>query len=600
MQAFYQNFLKKSKFPAYSEDSKFILDYFKNFEDKPEDLENAPPLVKEKEEEEPETRAIRIFKNIFNKFKKYVKSNDKNNIINDLSSKLDIIEKFVLTNRKIYIPFIGVSSAGKSTILNDIVGYKLFPESLNECTTRGIIIEYSDVVELSEMQIDSNKNYYVFNEKNKVAEGYKQVREYLESLNFRYGRSEDNFFYKVKTSIKTFDDLGFDEELKKRVLLIDLPGPDTKNNKFNCLYESERTPYEKLLLISSSFIFVNKGRAIKSTENKKILNKLYNNIQLTSSLSDNEYLKACLFVINAFSNLNENEINFTSINEDLASILFNQNDQMFETCKKEIKSCIFNARNFYYYLRESTLLKDYEALIWQFLQEYLKQDENTTITFKAQSFPKFCLKNLELKLKDLGFTNIENEIRRKQKCGDEFLNKIKEIFLNTMTTLDAKIEGNDNKIINAIANILSYVKDDNNIEQNMLAYKNSFSKEFLEKLKEQIKYSKEYKDKDYIKKLKEILKHFELFFESNRKKPDSNILEELKKIKEDFDKGLEDILFRLNFDIFFSETEKSIKDETKKQKDLVQHYLNSKKSDDEILNIVKNQMEIYLDLLQKK
>ena len=315
------------------------------------------------------------------------------------------------------------------------------------------------------MQIDSNKNYYVFNEKNKVAEGYKQVREYLESLNFRYGRSEDNFFYKVKTSIKTFDDLGFDEELKKRVLLIDLPGPDTKNNKFNCLYESERTPYEKLLLISSSFIFVNKGRAIKSTENKKILNKLYNNIQLTSSLSDNEYLKACLFVINAFSNLNENEINFTSINEDLASILFNQNEQMFETCKKEIKSCIFNARNFYYYLRESTLLKDYEALIWQFLQEYLKQDENTTITFKAQSFPKFCLKNLELKLKDLGFTNIENEIRRKQKCGDEFLNKIKEIFLNTMTTLDAKIEGNDNKIINAIANILSYVKDDNNIEQ---------------------------------------------------------------------------------------------------------------------------------------
>ena len=85
-------------------------------------------------------------------------------------------------------------------------------------------------------------------------------------------------------------------------------------------------------------VWKRKNSLRKTFENKKILNKLYNNIQLTSSLSDNEYLKACLFVINAFSNLNENEINFTSINEDLASILFNQNDQMFETCKKEIKS----------------------------------------------------------------------------------------------------------------------------------------------------------------------------------------------------------------------------------------------------------------------
>ena len=597
MKAFYQNFLKK-KFPEYSEDTKFILDYFNNFKDKSEDLEHAPPLVKEKEKEEPQTEAIKILKNIFNKLQKYVKNNDKDNIINDLSSKLDIIEKFILTNRKIYIPFIGVSSAGKSTILNDIVGYKLFPESLNECTTRGIIIEYSDIVELNEMQIDSNRNYYVFNEKNKVAEGYKQVREYLESLNARYGRSENKFFYKVKTSIKTFEDLGFDEELRKRVLLIDLPGPDTYDNIFNCSQKSERTPYEKLLLTSSSFIFVNKGRAIKSTENKKILNKLYNNIQVTSSLSDHEYLKACFFVINAFSNLNEDEIKLSSINEDLASILFNQNDPMFEICKKEIKSSIFNAKNFYYYLRESTLLKDYEALIGQFLQEYLKQDENN-ITFKKQSFPKFCLKNLELKLKDLGFNNISNKIR-KQQCKEEFLNEINKIFSNTMTNLNAKIGENDNEIIKAIANILFYVKDENNIEQNMLAYKNSFSEEFLKQLKDQIKYSKDYKDKDYIKKLKEILKYFDAFFESNREKPSSNTLEKLKKIKEDFDKGLEDILCRLNVDIFFIEAENSIKDETKKQKDLVQQYLNEKKSDDEILNIIKNKMETYLDLLQKK
>ena len=605
MKAFYQNFSKKLKFPEYSEDAKFILDYFNKFKDKSEDLEKAPPLVNEIKDE-PDTKAIKILKNIFSKLQKYVKNNDKDNIINNLNSNLDIMEKFILTNKKIYIPFLGVSSAGKSTILNGIVGYKLFPESLNECTTRGIIIEYNDVAddvaddvaELYEMQIDSNQNYYVFNEKNKVAHGYKEVREYLESLNARYGRSEDKFFYKVKTSIKTFEDLGFDEELKKRVLLIDLPGADTKDNAFQKLYSNERTPYEKLLLISSSFIFVNKGRAIKSIENREILNKLYNNIQVTSSLSEHDYLKACLFVINAFSNLNEDEINLASINEDIASILFDQNDPMFEICKKEIKSTIFNAKNFYDYLRESYLLTHKEDLIGKFYQEFLNQDENS-ITFRKQSFPKFCLKNLELKMKDLGFNNIYSKAI-KQKCKEEFLNEINLIFSNAMKTLNANIGKNDNKIINDIANILYYVKDVNIIKENMLAYKNSFSEEFLKNLKNQIKYSKDYKDKDYIKKLKEILKYFDVFFESNRKKPASTKIKEYKKIKEDFDKELDNILSGLNVNIFFKETEKSIKDETIKQKKQVKHYLNEKKNDDEILNIVNKEMTKYLDLLQEK
>ena len=178
MRAFYQNFAKKLKFPEHSEDIKVILDYFNNFKDKSGDLETAP-LVTEITEEGPETKAIKILKNIFQKLQKYVNKNDKDHIINELSSNLDIMEKFVLNNRKIYIPFIGVSSAGKTTTINGIVGYKLFPEALNECTTRGIIIEYSDVIELYEMQIDSNNNYYVFNEKNKVADGFKEVREYI-------------------------------------------------------------------------------------------------------------------------------------------------------------------------------------------------------------------------------------------------------------------------------------------------------------------------------------------------------------------------------------------------------------------------------------
>ena len=596
MRAFYQNFAKKLKFPEHSEDIKVILDYFNNFKDKSGDLETAP-LVTEITEEGPETKAIKILKNIFQKLQKYVNKNDKDHIINELSSNLDIMEKFVLNNRKIYIPFIGVSSAGKTTTINGIVGYKLFPEALNECTTRGIIIEYSDddVVELYEMQIDSNNNYYVFNEKNKVADGFKEVREYLESLNARYGRSESKFFYKVKTPIKTFDDLHFDDELKRRIILIDLPGPDTKNNKFNCLYKGKRTPYEKLLLISSSFIYVNKGRAIKSTENKEILTNLYNRIQDTSSLSGADYLRACFFVINAFSSLNEDEINLESINEDLSSILFSNTDPMYEICKREIKTSLFNAKNFYDYLRESTLITDSGALIGSFLKEFSNLDESSII-FKKESFPKFCLQKLKLKVKDLGFNNINS----KQKCPEDFLEKINNIFSSKMTPLKMAIKGMDNKIINEIANILFYFEDENYIKQNMIAYKNSFSEEFLDNFKKQIIYSKKYKDEDYLKKLKDILKYFDIFFESNIKKPVSTTTEEFKKKKKELDDGLNKILKEFNVDNFFIEAKKSIKEESKKQKLLVKLYLDQKKEAEEILNIVKEGMKIHFDLLQEK
>ena len=182
IKAFYQNFINKIKFPEYSEGTKMILDYFNNFKDKSEDIKTIP-LVVENVDEELEIKAIKILQNIFQLIQKYINKNDNNSlhIIDDLSSNLDTIKKFILNKKKIYIPFIGVSSAGKTAIINCLLGYKLFPEALNECTTRGIIIEYSDdFVELYELQIDSSSNFYVFNEKNKVAEGYKEVKEYLE------------------------------------------------------------------------------------------------------------------------------------------------------------------------------------------------------------------------------------------------------------------------------------------------------------------------------------------------------------------------------------------------------------------------------------
>ena len=40
-------------------------------------------------------------------------------------------------SKLLYIPLLGVSNAGKSTILNDLIGCKLLPVHQNECTKKG-------------------------------------------------------------------------------------------------------------------------------------------------------------------------------------------------------------------------------------------------------------------------------------------------------------------------------------------------------------------------------------------------------------------------------------------------------------------------------
>ena len=585
IKAFYKTFEDKTNIPNYSEDVQRILDYFNNFKDKVENLE-TPPLAGNTEES-PDKKAIHILKDIFKKLQKYVRKGDEGNIITDLNTNLSMMEKFILNHRKIYIPFIGVSSAGKSTIINCIVGYKLFPEALNECTTRGIIIEYSDVVELYETEIDSTRNYYVFSEKNRVAEGYKDVRDYLESLNYRYGNSESKYFYIVKTTIKSFDDFKFEDELKRRILLIDLPGSDTKDNKFNEAAENERSVYEKLLSISSSFIYINKGRAIKSQENQIILKNLYTKIQDSSKLGSEDYLKASFFVINMFSQLTENEMDINAIKEDLSTILFDKPDK-----SKDINSSIFNAKNFYDYLKNSVLLQDHEALINEFFKDFCKEDGISLSS--SGNFPKFCLRKLKNKIKDFDLKVVSSE-----KCTPEFTENIMSFMKDKLKFLNESIGSNDKKTITQLANIFYYLENEINLED-MNVYKNSHCEGFLQILKKQIEFSKEYKDEDYKIKLKSILNYFDTFFSKNIKKDEneSNTKKDFKEKREDLKKRLQNIFKDFTVKNLFPKIKEDIR--SKFKDDNTKDYIKKDKKPEEIMENVKKDMNILLDDFTKR
>ena len=588
MKAFYQNFEEKINIPKYSEDVQKILDYFNNFKDKDSsNMETAPLPITTMQNGE--SKAIDILKNIFNKLKKYVKEDDKDNIINILDDNLVMMEKFILNDRKIYIPFIGVSSAGKSTILNCIVGYQLFPEAQDECTTRGIIIEYSDVVELYETEIDSERNYYVFSPKNKVAEGYKDVRNYLKSLNYRYATNPSKHFYIVKTTMKSFDDFGFSDELKKRILLVDLPGSDTTQNQFNKKDEKDRSVYEKLLSISSSFIYINKGRAINETNNQTILKKLYTNIQDSSKLGNNDYLKACLFAINLFKKITEEEMNMENVKKDLSTILFDNPNH-----SEEINSVFFNAKKFYDYLNLSTLLQDHEATLNKFEESYKSADDSSFL--KTGNFPRYCLKQLKQKLKDIGIKYEES-----QNCSQEFLKEIEDIISDKMVKLkEPKLANSDKKNINQLANMFNWLKNEE-VYINMDAYKNSYCKEFLEILKNQIEFSKVYKDEEYIRKLKDSLKFFDTFFTKNIKNDEIE-----SKTKIQFKEKRDELKqkFKKNFEIvslhsLFNETKEDIEVEIKNYKEKVKQMIKAEKNIDEIIKIIRNSLNEILKKMDK-
>ena len=78
--------------------------------------------------------------------------------------------------------------------------------------------------------------------------------------------------------------------------------------------------------------------------------------------------------------------------------------------------------------------------------------------------------------------------------------------------------------------MFNWLKDEKVYTQ-MDSYKNSYCHDFLEILKNQIEFSKNYKDEDYIKKLKAILKYFDTFF-SKDIKDDKNESIDIKKFKE--------------------------------------------------------------------
>ena len=198
LKGFYKFFKEKIYMPDNSIEIKSIIDYFNNFSLKT--ITNNRGKIKH-EFEDTMLKYFESLNNIFKEIMVYINEdpNNENSVTNLLNDKLRKLKKFIKNGLNIYIPFVGISSAGKSSILNCLIGYNLFPESKTNCTTRGILIQYGEEVELYRVNVNSEDNFYIFEETNEpVSKGLENVKSYLECLNFKTPKNGKIIFILLK------------------------------------------------------------------------------------------------------------------------------------------------------------------------------------------------------------------------------------------------------------------------------------------------------------------------------------------------------------------------------------------------------------------
>ena len=426
---------EKKLIPTFSNETNRLLDYFKI--KKKEKKEEIITKTTNKDDQPKINRQIidslEVLYGVFKASKIDI------NEINDLIKELLKTIGYLKTYDSIYIPFLGQSNAGKTTLINGIIGKDILPTSMNECTKRGIIINYcnSDEIIIGKAkfneEIISGHYFYSFEKKNIIGRGIDQVKETLSGLNYQFSDKKEDFFYYITTRIKLFEDFGFDDDYKNMINLIDFPGYGTKN-----IYEKEI--YNKVMSICNSFIFVARNSLIKEKANKNKLSSIFNQAKEQKKKSSSQFANSCLFVFNNDNSGSTTEKDIERAKKDIQEII-NGVD------KTNIKVCFFNAK----FYSNFCSIKDY----FFNLKNSFKNEMNDYLLYKMTMFTRpetikgkicksFCdyySKKLNEKIKSGGFGN---KISPNQKKDENIEKQISEIFQ------ELNIKGEKDKFIKII------------------------------------------------------------------------------------------------------------------------------------------------------
>ena len=459
-----------------------------------------------------------------------IKDDNFKNLINEIAKFIEFLKIYNV----IFIPFLGESNVGKSTIINGMIGKEILPTNSNECTKRGIIIKYINSDDTSilkakfnrEIDLMGNINYFfdVKPKKDLIGRGENKVKETLNNLNYEFNENEKDSFYYIKTRIKLFDDIGLNESLKEMVYLIDFPGFGTGN-----IFERKNI-YDKVMSICDSFIFVVRNNLIKENTAQRRLQLIFDRAQIQKKKLFLQFIKSCLFVLNNEKDQQTTEEDLNQAKTDINTILNNSIDSL-----DKINSCFFNAKYYenyckiynYFYNLDDSFNKEYEEyrnLKSSFFKNPLSIKKN-----EDQEFFEYIYTNIRTKIKELYDINNMKKALNNQIIKENVKKNIKQIIkdMNTSENLNYKeqtlseMEDKLSKIISLGQNKLPELK----------TLKESNINKFKDAFKHQINYINKKKQDTLGEELESVINLLDDFFQRdfNERKKDLKEIENLQK-----------------------------------------------------------------------
>ena len=303
----YYYFLYKSNKLKFfkSSETKNILEYFtKQNKDNKNKYKELESKLKDLDNKKKNNYCIPKLNEFFNIYKNggiYL------NKIKEIENSLNQIGNNFKNNEYFFIPLIGLSGSGKSTILNDIIGYNLLPVGSGECTKKGILIVHWDydipIIRKAKLISENtgDKNDFCYFEFNNdiIAEGVENVRKILYAINGNFTDKEEDFFYIINVKIQ-FLDYFSDNTIKEKICFVDLPGYGT-NNKFET-----KDIYSKFIKSCKLFLMVTSDH-FEEKENVDKINELFIKVSKYQGISFHSLIKKILFIINNDQNTDISE-----------------------------------------------------------------------------------------------------------------------------------------------------------------------------------------------------------------------------------------------------------------------------------------------------
>ena len=453
---YYSEFKNGKLIPPKSTDTLNIIKYFtmKNMERNME--KGLKEIEKQFKENEIKNKSLKdkidhISKRMMDFYEKYEKDGIKPENLETLKKNIISSIGVFKTSKLLYIPMLGVSNAGKSTILNGIIGCSLLPAHKNECTKKGILIKYWDndypvirKTKFKKEEIGGKYIYYFEPSTSIIARGLEDIHQVLEGSNGKFIDNEEDFFYEIDIKIKFISDLKLDDSLKEKICFIDLPGFGT-NNKF----ETEGT-YANLMKSCNIFLFIVFNLRIKENDNQKMLNDLYGKMSDFREIPVSAFVNKCLFIINCDKDQDKSDKSLNQAKNDIIKAISN----LKKEDKESINVCFFNAKYYENYVFKFGYYNSIESLFQYEQTEYLRAQDKfwkgLLDKIKGSTFNKYIIEQLK--------DNVKNDIQEKK-----FEEKKVKQDENIVKIVEETIKYNElsfkEKEINLISKLITFGKD---------------------------------------------------------------------------------------------------------------------------------------------